>query len=255
MQKKDYLMALRPIVATNLNNYKTQSFNASIPKKAQEFKEKGNDYLKYNELDNAIDCYKKAITISPEYADAYFNLGKTYIFKKDYSNAIKSLEKASNLSPKDTEIITTLGESYKNNGQYSKAINIFEKALRLDPYSDYTKRNLSETKNLELAVFNLEQAKKEKEEQAKKNLNEAVNIAKQQFSKEFTNNLSDITISFDQTDTMGGRSNIAQYEHAKRKITVTEDFVWANPNLVSAYLVHEFIHAKDNDAYTSIRSY
>ena len=69
----------------------------------------------------------------------------------------------------------------------------------------------------------------------------------------FTNDMKDVCITFDMTDEMSGRSNIAQYEHAKRKITVTEDFIWANPNLVSAYLVHEFIHAKDNDAYTSVR--
>lgn len=253
MLEKDNLMALRPIVSTRLNNcYKFQAFNAAASKKAQELKEKGNDYLKYNELDNAINCYKQAISISPEYTDAYFNLGKAYILKEEYQNAVKALEKAAQLSPKDTEILTTLGESYKNNGQYLNAVNIFETALKLDPYSDYTKRNLEETKNLQLAVFNLAQAQKEKQAQAQQNLTKAINIAKNQFSKDFTKSLSDLTIAFDTTDKMGGRSNIAQYEHAKRKITVTEDFVWANPNLVGAYLVHEFIHAKDNDAYTSV---
>ena len=32
-----------------------------------------------------------------------------------------------------------------------------------------------------------------------------------------------------------------------------DDFVYANPTLVATYIVHENIHAKDNDPYTSIR--
>ena len=65
--------------------------------------------------------------------------------------------------------------------------------------------------------------------------------------------MQDIVVSFNKTASMGGRANIAQYEHNKREITVMDDYVYANPTLVASYIVHENVHAKDNDPYTSIR--
>ena len=228
------------------------SFRAAVSAQAETYKEQGNEYLKMNELDKAIECYNKAISISPKFAEAYFNLGKAYKLKKDIPLAINALEHAKKLNPKDSEIITTLGETYKENGQYSLAISNFEHALRIDESSDFAKRNLEETKNLKHAIFYPEEAFKQKKAQAQKNLNEAIAIAKNYLPNGYMKDLSDVCVAFDTTNEMGGRSNIAQYEHAKRKITVTGDYIWANPRIVGAYLVHEFVHAKDNDPYTSI---
>lgn len=232
-----------------VHNYK---FTAGISQQAHKFKEDGNEYLKINKLTEAIECYKKAIAISPNFTDAYFNLGKAYIFQKDYNKAIKALETASKLSPKDNEITTTLAEAYKNNGQYSKATKEFEKAFNTEKNSDYIKRNLSELENLSYAIFNPQKAFELKQKQAQDNLNSAINIVKKYLPKNYLASLSDVAITFDSTEQMGGRNNIAQYEHAKRKITITADYIWANPHLICAYLVHEFVHAKDNDPYTSI---
>lgn len=233
-------------------NYKNNSFRAGISQSAIQQKEKGNDYLKINDFDKAISCYNKAIELSPEYADAYFNLGKAYKLQKNYPAAIKALEQAKKYSPKDIEIITVLGESYKQNGQYILAIKNFEEALSIDNTSDYAKRNLEETKNINYSIFNPQAAMAQKKAQAQKNLNDAITIAKNYLPKGYMKDLADVCVVFDTTNEMGGRSNIAQYEHAKRKITVTGDYIWANPRLVGAYLVHEFVHAKDNDPYTSI---
>lgn len=237
----------------NINTfYKTNSFGARVTQSAVQYKEQGNEYLKFNNFDKAIECYKKAINLSPEYADAYFNLGKAYKLKKDYPSSISALEKAKNLSPNDSEIIIVLGETYKQNGQYYAAIKSFEEALVMDNTSDYAKRNLEEAKNIQYSIFNPQAAMAQKKAQAKKNLNDAIAIAKNYLPKGYMKDLSDVCVVFDTTNEMGGRSNIAQYEHSKRKITVTGDYIWANPRIVSAYLVHEFVHAKDNDPYTSI---
>ncbi len=234
------------------NSYLTNSFKARISQQSVLLKEQGNDYLKVNNFDKAIECYNKAINLSPDYADAYFNLGKAFKLKKDYPSAIIALEKAKKLSPKDTETITILGETYKQNGQYSLAIKNFEEALTIDQTSDYAKRNLEETKNIAYSIFSPQAAREQKKAQAQKNLNEAISIAKNYLPKGYMKDLADVCVVFDTTNEMGGRSNIAQYEHSKRKITVTGDYIWANPRIVSAYLVHEFVHAKDNDPYTSI---
>ena len=155
--------------------------------------------------------------------------------------------------PKDVETITLLGETYKQSGYYGLAIKNFEESLNLDKSSDYAKRNLEETKNISCSIYNPHLAIAQKKAQAQKNLDEAIAIAKNYLPKGYMKDLADVCVVFDTTNEMGGRSNIAQYEHAKRKITVTGDYIWANPRIVSAYLVHEFVHAKDNDPYTSIR--
>lgn len=237
----------------NINNKShVSSFKAILSQKAIAYKEQGNEYLKENNFDKAIECYNNAIKDSPEYSDAYFNLGKVYKLKKSYPLAIKALEKAKQLMPKDIETITLLGETYKQSGYYGLAIKNFEEALAIDATSDYAKRNLEETKNISYFVSNPRVAMEQKKAQAKKNLDDAIAIAKNYLPKGYMKDLADVSVVFDTTNEMGGRSNIAQYEHAKRKITVTGDYIWANPRIVSAYLVHEFVHAKDNDPYTSI---
>lgn len=229
-----------------------KAFSAAKNQRANNYKEQGNEFLKYNDLDKAIECYKHAIELNPQFADAYFNLGKAYKFKKDYTAAIHAFEQAKKFNPNDYETITVLGETYKQNGLYQKALQNFNEAIQKDSSSDYAKRNLEETKNLQFAIFNPQSAMLQKKEYAKKNLNDAIALARNYLPTDYLKDLSDVTIAFDTTSEMGGRANIAQYEHAKRKITVTGDYVWANPRIVSAYLVHEFVHAKDNDPYTSI---
>lgn len=245
---------LTSIYLTNYSykNNTGNSFKAKISRQADAIKERGNEYLKMNEFDKAIECYERAIKISPEFAEAYFNLGKAYKLKKNLPQAIKALEQAKKLDSDDAETITTLGETYKANGQYSQAISNFEQALAVDKTSDYAKRNLEETKNIQYSIFNPQQALAQKKAQAQKNLNDAISIAKNYLPEGYMKDLADVSVVFDTTNEMGGRSNIAQYEHAKRKITVTGDYIWANPKIVGAYLVHEFVHAKDNDPYTSI---
>ena len=82
---------------------------------------------------------------------------------------------------------------------------------------------------------------------------QAVKIAKNFFPAGYMDDMKDMTVSFNKTSKMGGRSNIAQYEHTKRKISVTDEYTYADPKLTGAYLIHEFVHGKDNDPYTSIR--
>lgn len=42
-------------------------------------KEKGNEYFRKGDFNNAIQCFQNAITLDPEYIDAWNNLGFTYL--------------------------------------------------------------------------------------------------------------------------------------------------------------------------------
>lgn len=210
-------------------------------------------YLDNGDFNSAITSYNKYLTQNPYDAEINLSIAKTYTYNEQYNLAIPHFERYLLTNSDDIENITMLGECYKKTGIYPKALEYFNKALAIEPNYDYAKRNILDTQNLQLAQVNPEQAQKERFDTAIDNLTKAVKIAKSYLPKGYTNEMRDVTVSFDKTSKMGGRSNIAQYEHRKRKISVTDEYTYADPKLVGAYLIHEFVHGKDNDPYTSIR--
>lgn len=232
-----------------LNNQciKARSINSD-----EDYKQSANNYMQNGNFDKAIELYQKALQQNPDDNQANLNIAKTYTFNNQHKEAIPYLQKYLDKAPKDIENITLLGECYKNAKEYSNAVDTFNRALSIEPEYDYAKRNLLDTKNLILAHTNPNQAKKERYETAVNNLTEAVKIAKNNLPKGYLDNMKDVNVSFDKTSKMGGRSNIAQYEHSKRKISVTDEYTYANPKLSAAYLIHEFTHGHDNDPYTSV---
>jgi len=214
---------------------------------------KAENDLQSGNFDNAINRYNNYLAKNPFDEEANLNIAKTFTYKNQPHLAIPHFEKYLAYNPHDIEHITSLGECYKKIGMYKKALECFDKAIAIEPNYDYAKRNILDTQNLQLAQINPEKARIERYNTAINNLTEAVKIAKNYLPKGYTDSMKDISICFDKTASMGGRANIAQYEHRKRKISVTDDYTYANPKLTGAYLIHEFIHGKDNDPFTSVR--
>lgn len=259
------------ISITPINNQKSVPFSKAETKQKQDnkalvdailsstgvqdskkFAEEGSEFLKRNEFDNAINSFKKSIELRPEFSDTYYDLAKSYKYNEDYDNAIPTFEKYLESKPNDVEANILLGECYNQQGFYNKAKVQFVKATSLDANNDLAKRNLLETQNLILGCYDPATAMNEKRQQSINNLNKAISMAKEHLSAGYLKDLADITVAFDKTALMGGTSNIAQYEHSKRKITVTDKYVYASPQLICSYLVHEFVHAKDKDPFTSV---
>lgn len=219
---------------------------------AKSLEEKGNDYLKRNEFDSAIECFTKAIEQSSDSVDVYYSLAKAYKYKEDYKNAIPAFEKYTELKPEDVEAKVLLGECYHQSGLYEKAREQYTKAAQMDPSNDLPKRNLLELDNHQLACYDPNKALVERRKQASENLTKAVTMAGGYLPRGYLKDLANITVAFDKTSLMGGTANIAQYENSKKKVTVTDKYLYASPQLICAYLVHEFVHAKDKDSYTSV---
>lgn len=235
---------------TVLNSSQPRSYSAYS---SSYLKSKADEYMQNGNFERAIEYYQSALNSDPYNTDIHLNLAKTYGFNNQYKEAIPHLQAYLNRNPEDIENITLLGENYKKAGMFSKAIECFNKALGIEPNYDYAKRNLLDTQNLRLSCINPQKARQERYDTAVKNLTEAVKIAKNFFPAGYMDDMKDMTVSFDKTSKMGGRSNIAQYEHSKRKISITDEYTYADPKLTGAYLIHEFVHGKDNDPYTSVR--
>ncbi len=214
---------------------------------------KADNYLQKGDFSNAITDYESYLQRNIADSETNLNLAKAYTYDEQYSKAIPYFQNYLRANPNDIECITMLGESYKKSGMISQAIECFNKALSIEPNYDYARRNLLDAQNLKLSLVDPQKASEEKYNTAIRNLTEAIKIAKSFLPKGYTNNMKDLTVSFDKTAKMGGRSNIAQYEHNKRKISVTDEYTYADPRLTGAYIIHEFVHGKDNDPYTSIR--
>lgn len=57
----------------------------------------GNVLLKQNEVDRAIEAYKRALEVNPQFGLAQLNLGRAYLAKSDFQSALTALNKCEEL--------------------------------------------------------------------------------------------------------------------------------------------------------------
>ena len=214
---------------------------------------KGDNALNNNKPEEAIVAYKEAKQKNPNELATYRKLGKTYFNLKDYRASEQYYQTYLSQRPEDVDTWIDLGETQRRNGQYQKALKSFEKAQSLDNSNDLANRSILETKNNILSIYNPERARAEKQAYAAKNLREALNMTVQYMTPAYMQGLDDVVIEFGKTASMGGTTNIAQYENYKSKITVSDTYIYAAPQVIAAYITHESVHAHDKDPYTSIR--
>lgn len=214
---------------------------------------KGDKALNENKYSEALNAYEQANKLNPDENIVYKKLGKTQFHMKDYASSEKNYEIYLQKSPEDIDAWIELGETQRQAGFYQKALKSFEKAYSLDSSNDLANRSILETKNNILSIYSPQRAQQEKAEQAEKNLRTALDMTVKYMTPEFMQGLKDVTVQFGETASMGGTSNIAQYENHKKAITISNSYIYAAPQVIAAYLSHESVHAHDNDSYTSIR--
>ena len=105
------------------------SFIERFPKSPKLHNIQGVAYSGLKEFTLAIDCYKRALKLNPNYAEAHNNMGNTLKTKGDFDLAIKSFKTAILLKPEFAEAYNNMGASYLANGDYSLAGYQFKKAI------------------------------------------------------------------------------------------------------------------------------
>ena len=86
-------------------------------------------------LDQAIYAYKKAISIKPDYADAYCNMSVALQNQGKPDEAIEACNKAISLKPDYVVAYSNMGNAFQNQGKLDEAIKAYNKAISLK--SDY----------------------------------------------------------------------------------------------------------------------
>ncbi len=250
---KFVLLSITPNISTKIPIPSKKTVKSFAGADISDIISKGNQALNSNKYEEALKYYQQANQINSEEKSVYRRLGKAYFGLKNYDKAEENYKKYLETSPNDSECLIDLGEAQRLGGYYKKAITTFEKAYSLDNSNDLARRKILETKNNEMSIYSPLQAKSQKNEYASQNLKKALDMTIAYMGNDYMKTLSDVSICFGETASMGGTANIAQWENSKNTITVSDSYIYASPQVIAAYLSHECVHAHDKDGYTSVK--
>ncbi len=233
----------------------TVSFSSSLTDKniAGKLKEIGDRHANNKSYNKAIFYYKRAIDRSPEFTQLYYNLARVYKQKGQTGLCIETYEDLLKVKPDEIEAQTLIGECHRELGNFEQAKAAYEKAIEIEPKYDFARRSLQKLENTMLAETNPVKANEIKQQVSKSNLKKALQLVNDHTPPSLIRGIQSVDITFDETDSLSGHKNIAQYENHNRRIVITSDYIWAAPEITAAYIIHEAVHAKDKDGLTSIR--
>lgn len=94
---------------------------ANQEKQAENHFKKGFEYQNQGDADKAIEEYKRALQLNPDFAQVHTNLGTVYLGKQDYPQAIWHFKKVIELNYWDRKAHYNLGLAYLYAGELEKA--------------------------------------------------------------------------------------------------------------------------------------
>lgn len=102
-------------------------------------------YIKYGQLDEALEALNESIRLFPNF-DAYYNRGLVYTDKKDYRKATENFEKAFEIKPRDLGLNYNFGVALLETGRFKEAVPKFERLLEDDPRDKHVAELLKKAK-------------------------------------------------------------------------------------------------------------
>ena len=82
----------------------------------------GLDFYERGEYSKALESFKSAVAIDPDFIDAYYNMGSLFEYLKSYQSAIACYTKINQLDPDDMEVVLKLAELYHKVGNSERAL-------------------------------------------------------------------------------------------------------------------------------------
>lgn len=128
----DALMAGHDTVVSTRKSVPTSSGNGNRFNQSQTQYNSGLQYLEAGEYRHAVELFLQAITVRPEWADAYFELGRAYHGQGLLKQAIEAYRTATRLSPDMQPAHSNLGLAYYQTGELDQAVSSYEQAINLN---------------------------------------------------------------------------------------------------------------------------
>ena len=104
------LMFVLPVSAEQISNDAKLEYNQGI------------DFYKNGEYDKAMAAFRRAINLSPDYIDAYYNLGTILEYLNQYDYALEMFKQIILRKPEDFEAVYKAGQMAVRTGDYSSAV-------------------------------------------------------------------------------------------------------------------------------------
>ena len=122
------------------------------------------------DLKAAIDSYRQAVKIKPDYVEVYYDLGLALRDRGDLRASIECYKQVVRLRPEDANSFNYLGAALQYNGELKAAIDSYKQALQISPACVEAYNNmgsaLQATGDLDAAIENYKQALKIKPDYA-----------------------------------------------------------------------------------------
>jgi len=115
------------------------------PDYAEAYSNMGNVLKNQGKLDEAVEAYTKAISIKPDNTAAYNNMGNALKDQGNLEEAIKAYNKAISIHPDYAEAYSNMGNVLKDQGKPNEAVEAYKKAISINPDYDDAYWNLSGT--------------------------------------------------------------------------------------------------------------
>jgi tetratricopeptide (TPR) repeat protein len=84
-------------------------------------------------FDEAIENFRKAIQLNPNYTAALINLGNALAAKGRFDEAIENYRKAIQINPNYTAALNDLGNALAAKGRFNEAIKNYRQAIQINP--------------------------------------------------------------------------------------------------------------------------
>jgi cyclophilin family peptidyl-prolyl cis-trans isomerase/tetratricopeptide (TPR) repeat protein len=113
------------------------------PANAQLFNEWGQTYYALGEDDRALEMYEKSLSLDDAYLRTYLLLGEYHMNRGDYDEAVEAYERALKLRARSVEALSGLGFVYTQLGDSDAALAAYERAAQLKPKNFNNRKNLA----------------------------------------------------------------------------------------------------------------
>jgi tetratricopeptide (TPR) repeat protein len=113
-----------------------QSFKKAIaydPNDENAYNGIGRYYFSKKRNDSAMWYFRKSVALYPEYADSYHLIGNIYMQQKNYDSAIVNIKRAVDLIPNSGNLLTSLASAYIQKGEYTTAFEYLSEATKYPP--------------------------------------------------------------------------------------------------------------------------
>lgn len=93
----------------------------------------GNTYAEIGDIQNALDNYQKAVQYNPNLWQSYQNIASIYFAQKKYPESLLAIQEAIKLNPSNPNLVFNLAVIYLNSGEKAKAKELFQKLNQTFP--------------------------------------------------------------------------------------------------------------------------